>query len=231
MSLRELAGVRARQGRWAALTRARRRLADVPAVSAASVEYVPLPGGLAEVRARVAERSMWPISASTLGGFEMGTCASRPASNPDSPAGRSWHDQCWFPGMRWFLGLICLLCVTACSSPTGPSVTVDEQFTLAPGETARVDSTSVALTFIDVQGDSRCPADALCIQGGDAVVRVRGAAGSTTDTLELHTGDAARASAVFQGLRVALVELQPYPFSSRTIAPGDYRATLVVSRS
>jgi hypothetical protein len=32
-------------------------------------------------------------------------------------------------------------------------------------------------------------------------------------------------------VKVTLVELQPYPFSSRTIAPGDYRATLVVSAS
>ena len=48
-------------------------------------------------------------------------------------------------------------------------------------------------------------------------------------TLDLHTGDAARASATFQGLRVELKELQPYPFSSRTIAQGDYRATLTVT--
>jgi hypothetical protein len=32
------------------------------------------------------------------------------------------------------------------------------------------------------------------------------------------------------GLTISLVELQPYPFSSRTIEPGDYRATLRVTR-
>ena len=30
--------------------------------------------------------------------------------------------------------------------------------------------------------------------------------------------------------RIELVELQPYPFISRPIAPGDYRVTLTVTR-
>ena len=32
------------------------------------------------------------------------------------------------------------------------------------------------------------------------------------------------------GRRSTLVELQPYPFSSRTIAPDEYRATLTVTQ-
>jgi hypothetical protein len=110
-------------------------------------------------------------------------------------------------------------------------VGVDERFTLAPGDTARVTSTDITVTFVDVQGDSRCPADAICIQGGDAVVRVRASGGSSSEMLELHTGDSSRAFAQYQGFRVTLAELQPYPFSSRpSIAAADYRATLVVSR-
>jgi hypothetical protein len=35
---------------------------------------------------------------------------------------------------------------------------------------------------------------------------------------------------VHEGLTIALVELMPYPFSARTIAPTDYRATLTVTR-
>jgi hypothetical protein len=33
-----------------------------------------------------------------------------------------------------------------------------------------------------------------------------------------------------EDLTIALVELAPYPFSSRPIQPGDYRATLRVTR-
>lgn len=133
--------------------------------------------------------------------------------------------------MRVATLLLCLLAATACddTSPTGPSVTLDQRFTLAPGETASVGDSAMRLRFERVSGDSRCPADAVCIQGGDAIVHVEASGVGDATSLELHTGDSSRASAAYGGVKVALVELQPYPFSSRTIAPGEYRATLVVS--
>jgi hypothetical protein len=45
---------------------------------------------------------------------------------------------------------------------------------------------------------------------------------------DLLTGD--MQPAVHGGLTIALVELLPYPFSARTIAPEAYRATLKVTR-
>ena len=121
--------------------------------------------------------------------------------------------------------------MTACDGlPDGPTVSLDERFTLSVGNVARVGPAQVRLEFVEVSGDSRCPADAICIWGGDAVVSLRATAGTASTTLDLHTGDLARASATIQGLRVELKELQPYPFSSRTIAQGDYRATLTVTR-
>ena len=128
-------------------------------------------------------------------------------------------------------GLACLLLTTACDekAPTGPTVPLNQEFTLAPGDTAVVEGASVRIAFVGVSGDSRCPADAVCIQGGDALVHIRAGAASATE-YELHTGDESRASVTHAGLRIQLVNLQPYPFSSRTIQPGEYRATLRVSR-
>src|SRR5688572_8447701 len=132
--------------------------------------------------------------------------------------------------MRLAALFFCLLAATACDeSPTGPTVSIDTRFTLAPGETASVQGRGVRLRFEGVTGDSRCPADALCIQGGDAVVKLVASGDDGSLSLELHTGDASRASVTYGNVKVSLVELAPYPFSSRTIAPGDYRATLSVS--
>jgi hypothetical protein len=83
---------------------------------------------------------------------------------------------------------------------------------------------------VEVTGDSRCPADAICIQGGDAVVHVRVYDERGTASYELHTGDSSQATAAHRDVRIALVELQPYPFSSRPFSPSDYRATLEVRR-
>jgi hypothetical protein len=111
-------------------------------------------------------------------------------------------------------------------SPTGPSL--DEDFTLAPGEVSAIADAGLRVRFDRVEGDSRCPADAVCVQGGDALVHITVMERSTEGPYELHTGS--MEPVVHDGLTIALVELQPYPFSSRTIEPGDYRATLRVTR-
>ena len=137
------------------------------------------------------------------------------------------------PWMRVLVVILCLFAVTGCDeqTPAGPSVSVNERFTLAPSEVATVRDVDLRVQFMDVTGDSRCPADALCIQGGDAIVHIRVVDdGGAASSYELHTGDSSRATVTHKQVRIGLVELQPYPFSSRTIAPGDYRATLMVSR-
>ena len=110
--------------------------------------------------------------------------------------------------------------------PTGPSL--NEAFTLAPGEITTIADAGVRIRFDRVEGDSRCPADAVCVQGGDALVRIAVVERSTERPYELHTGS--MEPVTHEGLTIALVQLQPYPFSSRTIEPGDYRATLRVTR-
>jgi hypothetical protein len=129
------------------------------------------------------------------------------------------------------VALSCLLFATACDekSPVGPTVPLNQQFTLAPGESASIENTSIRVEFMRVSGDSRCPADAVCIQGGDALVELRVSNGSAAE-YDLHTGDESRAAVTHEGYRIELVQLQPFPFSSRTIQPGEYRATLTVSR-
>ena len=132
--------------------------------------------------------------------------------------------------MRVFLASLCLLVVTACTeSPTGPTVPLNRQFTLAPGDVASIEGTGLRLEFVGVSGDSRCPADAVCILGGDALVHIR-VLGDGVQEYELHTGDESRAAVMHGGVRIGLDELQPYPFSSRTIQPHEYRATFTVTR-
>ena len=127
---------------------------------------------------------------------------------------------------RHLLLAICLLPTTAClgNSPTAP---VDRQVALAPGETAEI-AAGLSLRFIGVTGDSRCPADAICVQGGDAIVRISIMSNGATAERDLHTGNMQPVS--YEAVRVELLQLEPYPFSSRTIRPDEYRATLRVTR-
>jgi hypothetical protein len=133
--------------------------------------------------------------------------------------------------MPAILMLICLLAATGCDekSPTAPGVPLNQEFTLKRNESATIDQSRVLIQFTEVTGDSRCPADAVCIQGGDAIVHLQVDEGSDRSNYELHTGDSSRATAAHKQLRISLVQLQPYPFSGRTIAQDDYRATLKVT--
>jgi hypothetical protein len=132
--------------------------------------------------------------------------------------------------MRQALIAIAVAVCAACS-PSGPTARLDENFVLAPGESARVTSADVTIRFVAVRSDSRCPADAICIQAGEAIIRIdvlpsTGDAGART--YDLHT---ANSQPVRHGdVSIALVELSPYPFASRPTQPGDYRATLRVTR-
>ena len=131
--------------------------------------------------------------------------------------------------MRTLAILLCVVLFGCGGGVTGPSVPLDEPFTLGVNEAKVIAGTSLAIQFTGVTGDSRCPADAVCIQGGDAVVHIRVEDGGTS-RYELHTGDVSQSAVAHGQFRISLVDLQPYPFSSRTIAPGEYRATLTVTR-
>jgi len=132
--------------------------------------------------------------------------------------------------MRLLALVLSLVVMAACGSdsPTAPAP-INQNVTLAPGQAAAIEGASLSLRFENVTGDSRCPADAICITGGDALVHiaVTPAAGARRD-YTLHTGDMRPVK--HEDLTIALVELTPYPFSARPIQPSDYRATLRVSR-
>ena len=133
--------------------------------------------------------------------------------------------------LRAAAALFYVLLAAACDEavPTAPSVPLNHEFTLAPGDSTAILGTSVRLQFVRVSGDSRCPADALCIQGGDALVHIT-ASGKTSAEYDLHTADPTKAVVQHDGVRIALVSLQPYPFGGRPIEPEEYRATFTGSR-
>lgn len=111
---------------------------------------------------------------------------------------------------------------------TAPSSPLRDEFVLAPGGTATLSDGSARVTFTGVTGDSRCPGDAICIQGGDAIVRIAVTSTTRAATHDLHTGS--MAPVTHDELTITLVELMPYPFASRPFPPDDYRATLRVTR-
>ena len=134
-------------------------------------------------------------------------------------------------GMRLAPVVYCLVALAGCmsSAPIGPTTPVDLQIKVAAGRTTDVPEAAIRLHFQGVMGDSRCPADAICVWGGDALVRIdvqSTAAGQVT--YDLHTGSMQPVH--HAEVTIALVDLSPYPFSGRPISPDEYRATFRITR-
>ena len=123
-------------------------------------------------------------------------------------------------------------CASGGTSPATPTPAVNEEFTLAPGETASVKGTSLRLTFERVSEDSRCPIDVTCIWEGDAVVVLKVKTETDEVTREVHTqgGEPRSRKAPAGDFVVTLVRLDPAPRSTAAIEPSAYRATLLVAR-
>ena len=129
--------------------------------------------------------------------------------------------------LTWSLAMAVLLSV-ACGggTPTAPG-TAGATVTLAVGQTIAVPDTSLSLRFAAVTSDSRCPADVVCIQLGEAVVALDALAAGGTSRFELSTTGSARVAQV-GGYRIELSSLVPERRARLPIDPGDYRATVHV---
>lgn len=127
-----------------------------------------------------------------------------------------------------------VVATTACSSPNEPGGAFRTEVTLRPGEVTAVASTPLRIGFDRVAADSRCPATALCIQSGDALVVFNvsvggsGAAEIRLRTVGGTTGQDLLASV--GGYELSIAGLQPYPETTTPIPSTDYRVTVSVSR-
>ena len=112
------------------------------------------------------------------------------------------------------------------------SVRLGREFKLKVGRQVTVKGTKLRIRFVTVESDSRCPSDVTCVWAGNAAVRLQLGSGRGSKTVTLNTSKSPSfvGETEYQGYKVKLVELSPYPRSDRKIGPRDYAATLLVSK-
>lgn len=126
-----------------------------------------------------------------------------------------------------FTALLTITMAACSSSPTAPSQPTS--VTLAPGQFTQVGALGVK--FVGVTLDTRCPADAMCIQMGDAFVALETVMLTGRRTFELQLLNPTNRSTTHGSYSIELMELTPYPFAGQPIAPGDYRVKLAVAKN
>ena len=111
-------------------------------------------------------------------------------------------------------------------------IELGRNFSLRTGESAPTREAALRVGFDGVTADSRCPKGERCISAGDATTRVWVQQGSgPREKGDLHVALGAAQAMYVQGYELRLVRLDPYPVSGKSIASGDYTATLMLSRS
>jgi len=132
---------------------------------------------------------------------------------------------------------VVVVATAACSQSTDPTVgalpqqlvSLDESVTLAVGEAAVVEGTSLTIRFVEVQEDSRCPTGVDCVWEGVAVTLLEVSDGTEQHTITLQARAGMRQSTGVAGYSLEIGSLAPFPKYLETIATGEYRLTLEVT--
>ena len=142
--------------------------------------------------------------------------------------------------MRHITAAFLIAAVAACSgsttSPGGATAQTNQPavqreigraFDIKIGETIAVGE--LKLTFQRVEGDSRCPIDAVCVWAGDAEIALRIEQGSQAAVAALHTTLEPKQT-IWNGYTIQFVSLAPSQSSASPIDPSRYQAQLLVTR-
>lgn len=109
--------------------------------------------------------------------------------------------------LRWSAAALITLAACAGTRAAPVQASLDQEFRLSAGQMARVDG--LAVRFLRVTEDSRCPINARCVRAGSAKVQVElRAPGSAPESPILETPDNPR-HASYGAYEVEVTDLQP----------------------
>jgi hypothetical protein len=130
------------------------------------------------------------------------------------------------------LAMVCILLATAgCASSGNVNASLGQEFTLAVGQTASISNEQLKIKFVQVIGDSRCPAGVECFWQGEATCKLEITYHDATDTKVLTQPGLTQGPwyADYGDFRIQF-NLQPYPEERKQIAEKDYRLKMAVNR-
>jgi hypothetical protein len=124
--------------------------------------------------------------------------------------------------MRIAAALSAAFALASCATPRDAAPLPPAPFTLALGQT--YDAGGIAVTPAAILEESRCPADAMCIQAGTIRLSVQVRRGSGSKIYDVEPPRPADIG----GIWLNLVSACPYPLASRPAAPSAYRFTFLL---
>ncbi len=127
------------------------------------------------------------------------------------------------------LSSLLTLLSSACVSHPGIKAEPGEEFTLAPGQSATILGEDLAIAFIEVISDSRCPEGAICIWEGEASCLVEIEYHNSVSSKVLVQRGIPGASQDEFNDYIITFDLLPYPEVGGETKQDDYRLNMLIS--
>jgi len=173
----------------------------------------------------------WPTALISTNGLNyIVTCVHQPAHNHFA-----FHRV--YKGMtrldpNFFFILVLLFLSAGCDDEhVQKLVILDQEFTLVFQEEGQLKDGAFKISFQEILEDSRCPSDVQCVWAGQAKVLLHFTEkNKPTDNVELILGvdNPELATKVIGAYTIRLLEVDPYPLSTREVAPSDYSIRLII---
>jgi len=128
------------------------------------------------------------------------------------------------------LVLTTILLLIGCTSGKTIEASLDEEFTLAIGQTASISSENLKIKFLDVPADSRCPSDVQCVWAGEVTCSFEITSDESTEQVEMTLPGLTDVSAgqTVGNYRYKFT-VEPYPESTKEIEKEAYRVKMRIS--
>ncbi len=123
-----------------------------------------------------------------------------------------------------------LIVLFGCSKPTVKEVSLGQEFTLSTGQSIMIAGENVAIKFVEVISDSRCPRGATCIWAGEAscLIEITNSE-STYRKVLTQPGLSGPFQTDFQEYEITF-DLQPYPQVGQETENKDYHLQLEIGK-
>jgi hypothetical protein len=105
------------------------------------------------------------------------------------------------------------------------------EFSLPLGKTASLSGNGVTVTFTQVQEDSRCPIDVVCVWAGDAKIELAIKHDGSPEEVRVVSLTPTNNETTSGDVRIRFVGLAPAPRQADAGKPRAYVARLVLSRT
>ncbi len=127
------------------------------------------------------------------------------------------------------IALLVLLPAALSCSGGNVSASLGREFTLPVGKTAVISGENLALEFMEVTADSRCPRGVQCVWAGEAKCRVLVTYKGLTMEVVLTQPGGSLTTQDFAQYKMNF-RLEPYPEAGKKIASSDYKLVMTITR-